>query len=479
VSLKQKAVSGVKWSGFSMGAVTALQFITVAVLARLLSPSDFGLMGMIMVVVGFAQAFADMGLSNAVIYRQDVTDKHLFSFFWLNICIGIIIFLFILTLRPIISGYFQEELLNDYLIYSAFIFLITPLGQIFTTLLRKELRFKILSKIEIFSTLVYSVTAIILAALGYGVLSLVFGQLVRSIFQVVFLFFVFKNEWLPRFYFNLHEIKSYLAFGGFQMGERAVNYLSANIDYIIIGRFLGPVALGYYTLAYNIMIFPLTKINPIITRVAFPAFSKVQSDNAKIQKGYCKILKYISTITFPMIIGMLLVASEFIPLVYGEKWTPTISILQIFCIVGIFKSLGNPMGAVLLSKGRADIGFYWNVFVVFCVCIAVLIGVQWGVVGVAWAILFLQIPFFSIIQPVVNRIISLNFKQYFNSLKISFFCSLIMSFSVIMTKIVFENFSMPIVFMLSILVGSLSYIISYYLIEKSFFIEIKSFLVGR
>jgi O-antigen/teichoic acid export membrane protein len=180
-----------------------------------------------------------------------------------------------------------------------------------------------------------------------------------------------------------------------------------------------------------------------------------------------------------MIIGMLLVASEFIPLVYGEKWTPTISILQIFCIVGIFKSLGNPMGAVLLSKGRADIGFYWNVFVVFCVCIAVLIGVQWGVVGVAWAILFLQIPFFSIIQPVVNRIISLNFKQYFNSLKISFFCSLIMSFSVIMTKIVFENFSMPIVFMLSILVGSLSYIISYYLIEKSFFIEIKSFLVGR
>jgi O-antigen/teichoic acid export membrane protein len=263
------------------------------------------------------------------------------------------------------------------------------------------------------------------------------------------------------------------------MGERAVNYLSANIDYIIIGRFLGPVALGYYTLAYNIMIFPLTKINPIITRVAFPAFSKVQSDNAKIQKGYCKILKYISTITFPMIIGMLLVASEFIPLVYGEKWTPTISILQIFCIVGIFKSLGNPMGAVLLSKGRADIGFYWNVFVVFCVCIAVLIGVQWGVVGVAWAILFLQIPFFSIIQPVVNRIISLNFKQYFNSLKISFFCSLIMSFSVIMTKIVFENFSMPIVFMLSILVGSLSYIISYYLIEKSFFIEIKSFLVGR
>jgi O-antigen/teichoic acid export membrane protein len=479
VSLKQKAVSGVKWSGFSMGAVTALQFITVAVLARLLSPSDFGLMGMIMVVVGFAQAFADMGLSNAVIYRQDVTDKHLFSFFWLNICIGIIIFLFILTLRPIISGYFQEELLNDYLIYSAFIFLITPLGQIFTTLLRKELRFKILSKIEIFSTLVYSVTAIILAALGYGVLSLVFGQLVRSIFQVVFLFFVFKNEWLPRFYFNLHEIKSYLAFGGFQMGERAVNYLSANIDYIIIGRFLGPVALGYYTLAYNIMIFPLTKINPIITRVAFPAFSKVQSDNAKIQKGYCKILKYISTITFPMIIGMMLVASEFIPLVYGEKWTPTISILQIFCIVGIFKSLGNPMGAVLLSKGRADIGFYWNIFVVFCVCIAVLIGVQWGVVGVAWAILFLQIPFFSIIQPVVNRIISMNFKQYFNSLKTSFFCSLLMSFSVLMTKIIFENFSMPIVFMLSILVGSFSYIISYYLIEKSFFIEIKSLLVGR
>ncbi len=479
MTLKQQAVSGVKWSGVSMGAVTTFQFVTLAVLARLLSPSDFGLMGMIMVVIGFAQAFADMGLSNAIIQRQKVEEDHLSSFFWINVFTGIILFVFILLCRPIAVFYFKQSSLSDYLIFAAFIFLITPVGQIFTTLLRKQLKFKALSKIEIAGTAVYSVTAIGFAFSKFGVLSLIFGQLVRSLVTVIIYFIIFRKTWLPRFHFSIKEIKSYLSFGAFQMGERAVNYLSANIDYIIIGRFLGPAALGFYTLAYQIVIFPLTKINPIITRVAFPAFSKIQDDNSRMKRGYCKVVNYISMISFPMLTGMIVVAPEFIRLVYGPKWEASIIILQILCLVGVFKSLGNPIGSVLLAKGRADIGFYWNVFAVIAVTIAVIVGANWGIVGVAIAILILQVPLFFIIQPIVNKLIELKLSEYFKAIKSPVFCSIGMLSGILILRMIISNIGTLPLFIIIISAGMLIYTSLYYIKDRALFVELKSLLKGN
>ncbi len=476
MALKAQAVSGVKWGGVSMCVVTTLRFITLAILARLLSPSDFGLMGMIMVVIGFAQAFADMGLSNAIIQRQGVAESHLSSFFWINVLSGILIFVFILLLRPIVVIYFKQPSLSSYLTFAAVIFLITPVGQIFTTLLKKDLKFKTLSKIEIAGTVVYSVSTIGLALAKFGVLSLIFGQLILSLFTVGILFFVFRKTWLPRFHFSIKEIKSYLSFGAFQMGERALNYLSANIDYIIIGRFLGPAALGFYTLAYQIMISPLTKINPVITNVAFPAFSVIQDDNSRMRRGYCKAIKYISMVSFPILVGMLVVAPEFIRLVYGAKWESSTIVLQIFCLVGVSKSLGNPVGSILLAKGRADIGFYWNIFTVIMVSIAVIVGVNWGIVGVAVAILTLQIPFFFIIQPIVNRLINLTFSQYFKAIQSPFLCSVIMLAGISLLQLSLGNINMLFHFIMTVSVGAIIYTVSYYVNDREVFIELKSML---
>lgn len=476
--LKTQAVSGVKWSGVSMGVVTTLRFITLAILARLLFPADFGLMGMIMVVIGFAQAFADMGLSNAIIQRQDVPENHLSSFFWINVFIGILLFICILLIRPLVVIYFKEARLSNLLIFAAFIILITPAVQIFIPLLKKELKIKTLSKIEIAGMVVYSVSAIGLALAKFGVLSLILGQLNRSLFTIGILFFIFRKIWLPRFHFSIKEIKSYLSFGFFQMGERVINYLSANIDYIIIGRLLGPTALGFYTLAYQIVIFPLTRINPVITKVAFPTFSKIQDDNPRMRKGYCKVINYISVLTFPVLAGMLMVAPEFIRLVYGAKWEPSIIILQILCLVGVFKSLGNPISSVLLAKGRADIGFYLNVFAVIMVSVAVIVGVNWGILGVAVAILILQVPFFFIIQPIANRLIYLKFSQYFKAIESPFVCSVIMLAGIISLKTLLGNINMLSLFITTIVGGVIIYTVSYYIKDRNFFLELKSVLKG-
>jgi lipopolysaccharide exporter len=477
--LKSQVVSGVKWNGVSVGFITGLSFITTVVLARILSPSDFGLMGMIMVVIGFAQAFSDMGLSNAIIQRKHVPENHLSSFFWINIVIGILLFVCILLIRPLAVVYFKQVSISKYLLFTAALFLILPSGQVFTTLLTKELRFRTLAKVDIAGTIVYSISTIGFALGKFGVVSLIFGQLIRSLFTVCLLFFLFRKIWLPKFHFNYREIQGYLSFGAFQMGERVVNYLYANIDYIIIGRFLGPAALGFYSLAYNIMTLPLNKINPIITRVAFPAFSRVQDDNALLRKGYCKVIKYITFLSFPMVVGTLILAPEFIRLVYGAQWDPAIPVLQALCLVGVFKSLGNPIGSILLAKGRADIGFYWNLFALIMVAIAEIVGVKWGIVGVAVAILILQPPFFLIIQPVVNRLINLKFREYFSAIKPGTLCTAIMLAVIAPLKVFLCEINVLALFFIIIVAGIATYSLSFYITDKGLLLEFKSAIIKK
>ena len=479
MNLKQQAVSGVKWSGVSMGVVTGLQFVTLAVLARLLSPSDFGLMGMIMVLIGFAQLFADMGISNAIIYRQDATKQELSSLYWLNIMAGIVIFFVVCAASPLITAFYHEPWLSNLIYLSSLIFMITPFGQQFQILLQKELKFDQLAKIEIIGSFANSTTAITLAILGMGVFSLIWGQLAGTSLRVLLLSWWGWGNWRPRLHFATQDLKRYITFGLYQMGEKAVNYLSANIDYIIIGSFLGPAALGFYTLAYQIAIFPLSKINSIITRVAFPVFSTVQNDNSRMRSAYCKVINYISTLSFPMLIGMIVVAPEFIRLVYGPKWEQSIIVLQLLCLVGTFKSLGNPMGSVVLAKGRADIGFYWNVFAVIMISIAVIVGANWGIVGVASAILILQVPLFFIIQPIVNKLINLKFREYFKAIQTPVACSVVMLAGIGTLRMVMGDISELSLFAIIIISGMVIYTFFYYIKDTSLFTELKSLLKGN
>lgn len=462
-----------------MGVVTALQFLTLAVLARYLSPYDFGLMGMIMVVIGLAQAFADMGISNGIIYRQNATRDQLSSLYWLNIMAGFIVFCVVCASTPMVVILFKEPRLPNLLYLTALIFLITPIGQQFQILLQKNLRFNAMAKIEMMTALSNSAVSIVAAIAGLGVYSLIFGQLAGTITRILFLCLLCWQTWRPSFHFSRKDLKGYVSFGLYQMGERLVNYLSAHMDYIIIGRFLGPAALGFYTLAFQLVTFPLTKVNPVITKVMFPIFSIIQSDHESFRKGYIKVINFIALISFPLLTGMLIVAPEFIVLFFGEKWTTTVPVLQILCLVGLFKSLSNPVGAVLLAKGRADIGFYWNVFTMIVVSITVVIGVYWGINGVAFALLLLQIPLFFIIQPIVNKLIDMRMKQYLRALLTPFVCSFIMATTIILLKIVNGHVGIPRVFAMSVAAGLVVYFTAYYFKDRNAFMEIIALVRGN
>lgn len=461
MSLKQKAISGVKWTATSTVITTGLHFIQLIILARLLGPSAIGLMGMIMVVIGFSQAFSDMGISNAIIHRQDATKKQLSSLYWLNLFAGIIVFIILILITPLVVSFYQEPKLTELMHWAALVFIIIPFGQQFQVLLQKELRFNTLAKIEVTSSVSGTMTTIVFALLGFGVISIVWGQVVNSFIKMLNLVILGWGSWRPQLHFKMSDLEGYLSFGLYQMGERTINYFNSNLDYIVIGRFLGPEALGYYTLAYNIIILPVSKINPIITKVAFPVFSKIQTQDEKLKKGYLKVLNILSYINFPIFFGLSVTAYLFVPIIFGNEWMQSILLIQILAFVGLLRSTGNPVGSLLLSKGRADLGFKWNLFLMVTQIPGILIGL-WlgGVIGVAVAFLILQI-IFSIFNYIIliRRLLKPCLRDYILSMWKPLWMSMVMAISVSAISFIFTFENNILLLTIQVIIGILVYML--------------------
>ncbi|MBU0713049.1 MOP flippase family protein [bacterium] len=481
MNLKQKAASGIKWSAVSTGAITFFQFITLAVLARILSPSDFGLMGMVMVVIGFANLFADMGISKAIIYRQDSTKSELSSLYWLNIIAGTSVFLIINSIAPLIVSFYHEERLLVLIHYSSLAFLISPFGQQFQILMQKELQFNKLSKIEIGGSFVNSIIAIILAFSGVGVLSLVYGQLFGAVFRSIILLFWGWNHWRPSFHFSKNDLKGYLGFGLYQMGEKSINYFNSNLDYLLIGSLLGAKSLGYYNLASNLVLKPSALINPILTKVAFPIFSKIQNDIEKLKRGYLKVLQILSNINFPIMIGLAITAPNIVPVIFGDKWIPSIVLVQILAFVGLLRSTGNPTGALLLAQGRADLGFKWNVGIFITQTIGLYIGARSGsMIGVAVAVLIMQIIYtlFNYIF-LIRTALGNCLKEYFFSMWPALWISASMGVSVYIVGILLRSLNTFVLLTIEIVTGIIIYLVINLLYQRNFLNEMKSTLFAK
>lgn len=464
-----------------MGVGTTLQFITLAILARLLSPSDFGLMGMIMVVIGFAQVFADMGISNAIIYRQDTTKDQLSSLYWLNILSGIVVFFIVCASTPLVAAFYHEPRLNNLLYLAALIFLITPFGQQFQILLQKELQFNQLAKIEIARSFINSIVTIILAIKGIGVFSLIWGQLAGASLRVLLLSCWGLRHWMPGPRFCRRDLKGYVSFGLYQMGERTINYFNSNLDYLLIGALLGAKPLGYYTLAYNLIIRPSEMINPIVTKVAFPVFSKVQKDINKLKKGYLKVLQLLSSVNFPIMAGMAVVAPVAVPIIFGEQWQPSIILIQILTIVGLLRSTGNPVGSLLLAKGRADLGFKWNVALMVTQIPGLYLGAKLGgTVGVAVAFAILM-GIYSIFNYLIliRTLLGHCLREYVFSMWSALWMSAVMGGVILCIGVLLQNLPQQLLLIIQILGGMAIYLGLLIYSQKVLLVEIKEMVWNR
>ena len=481
MSIKQEAISGVKWTSLLTVISTTIQVLRTLILARLLNPEDFGLMGMVMVVTGFAQIYSDMGISAAIIHRQDSTNDHLSSLYWLNIFSGFITFGLVWFSIPLVVKFFGEPRLLPLIQILALIFVITPLGAQFQILLQKELRFNMVVRREIMGGFIGFVVAVVLASNGFGVWSLVWGLIAEVSVKAILYMSIGLSQYRPSFHFKRHDLRDYIGFGLYQIGERTVNFLSQRLDQILIGYLLGANTLGFYNVAFNLTTLPIERINPIVTTVAFPVFSKIQNDNIKLRSNYIKVINLLTTINAPLLIGLCVTAPLFVPLFFGEKWYQSVIFVQILSFVALCRSIGNPIGSLQLAKGRADLGFKWNVILLFFSLPTIYIGGTLGnAKGVAYSLLILQVclyvpSYLYLVRPLIGRCA----KEYASSILKPITLAAFMGLMILPIPYIFKAFSNLILLIMQIGIGCLLYIFILWLKDKNVINEFRTILFSK
>ena len=427
MTFSKLAIKNVFWASASQFGRQLIQYVTTLILVGLLNPKDFGLMALALIVVGFLEVFKDLGTGVAIIQRPNPSKELLSSIFWVNIPAGFIITLLIFLGADVVATFFNNDNLKDILRVLSISFLISSFGITSKSLLQKNLKFKIISTAELISIVVGGTVAVVMALNGFGVWSLVIQSLI-SIFIGTTLILIFQ-PWKPSFIFSKSEIISISKFSLNQTGYNFSNYFARNLDYILIGKFLNDFYLGHYYLVYKIMLYPVQNISAVVSRVMFPIYSQIQHDNVRFRSIYQKVSNTISLITFPALIGLAALSGPFVDSFFGNQWNP--DLLQILILilapVGLLQSLASTTGSVYQAKGRTDWLFKWGISTAILSAVAFIIGINWGVIGVALSYLIVTSLWNYHCFAIPFKLISLKVLDYFKSFGSTLLISLTMS----------------------------------------------------
>ena len=394
MSLRKRTFSAVRWTTAGSISKAFLQIIQLAILARILSPSDYGLMALVLIVMGFAALFSDFGLNSAFVQRRNVTEEQRSSLYWLNVSISFGLMLLVITVSPLLAWFFDNSELIPLVILSSTSFVFAALGIQVRMAAEKELRFRPVMIVEVIASIIGMLSAVLAAFYGWGVYSLVVGMLVSTIATTIMLWMYVSSGWRPMFRMKLDDIKSFLGFGGALVANNIINHFNLTIDLLLGGRMLAASQLGLYSVPKELVLRLQSVVNPIITRVAFPLISEVQNDVKKVRLIYLQTVNMTASTNAPIYIGIAFFAPEFVSILLGDGWEGSIQLLQILAVWGALKSTGNPVGSLLLGMGRADLSLKWNLSLLFIVPPVIFYGSKFGAVGLAWALLLMTIILF-------------------------------------------------------------------------------------
>jgi PST family polysaccharide transporter len=356
------------------------------VLARLLLPTDFGLIGMLLVFSGFAALFAEFGFAGALVHQPDLTKVQVSSVFWLNLGVGLLLSALFFMLAPLIARFFGSPALAPLGRAFSPSFALGALGIVPRALLQREMSFRRMAHVELSSALIAGIIGITLALAGFGVWSLVVQSLAAALVGSVLAFHA--SRWIPTRSYSAGAVRSLLSYSGNLFGFNFINYWARNADNLLVGRFMGSASLGIYNRAYTIMLLPVRQIVGVLSRVMFPALSSIQGEKARVKEAYLRATGVIALVTFPMMAGLLVVARPFVLTLLGAKWAGVIPVLQILCVVSLFQTLMNPTGWLFQSQGRTDWMFRWGLVSSTVFVAAIAVGVALGTVeSVAWSYL--------------------------------------------------------------------------------------------
>ena len=327
MSLKQLAIRGIIWSLIQRWGSQAITFTVFLLLARLLEPQAFGLIALATVFLAFVQIFADQGFSSAIIQRGNLEPEHLDTAFWVNVSIGTLLTIIVVTAAGLVAAFLKEPDLVPVLRWLSFSFPLTALSSVQEAILTRELNFKALMLRSLLGIFSGGIAGVTMALLGFGVWALVGRQLIDAIVDVVVLWTM--SRWRPGFRISLRHCKELFSYGINLIGFRIVNFFNRRSGEFLIGYLLGSVALGYYTIAYRIVLIFIEVMIGAIQKLAFPVFSRMQFDLKRLRQAYLEAIQLTSLVAFPVFLGLSVLAPEIIVVAFGEQWIPSISVMQI------------------------------------------------------------------------------------------------------------------------------------------------------
>ncbi|MBN2598112.1 MAG: MOP flippase family protein [Marinifilaceae bacterium] len=377
--LKSQTIKGVFWSFLEKFGSQFILLISQVILARLLEPEDFGLIGMLAIFIGVSQAFIDSGFDNALIQKKDVNQTDYSTVFYFNIAIGFVLYFLLFAAAPYIADFFHQPLLIDLTRVVCLVLAVNSFGLIHLVKFKIEMNFKSIAQVVVIANFLSAFVGIGMALLNFGVWALA-GQIIGIYFFRTVLFWV-KSTWRPSFIFSIQSFNQLFRFGSKLLLSGIISQTFENIYLMVIGRMFSASALGFYSQAKKLQQVPVTTLAQVVGNVTFPAFSKIQDDNEKLKQGFRKLIKLLVFINFPLMLGLAVIAKPLLVLVLGVKWLPSVPYFQLLCIAGMIYTLHTSNLNILKVKGRSDLFLILEVVKKLIVIIAIVIGLNWGIMG--------------------------------------------------------------------------------------------------
>lgn len=383
-SFKRRTIAGLQWNFVNQFGVQFLNLLFSIFLARLLSPTEYGLIAMVTVFTGFSSIIIDFGFGNALIHKKEATKIDWSSVFWLNLLIGSLVCIVFILSAGTIASFYEETIIEEITIVLSFTFIATGASVTSNAFLKKQLKFKSIALANLLSIIISGALGIYLALHGFKVWSLV-AQRLSNVFLKMILLFFFSKNW-PTIAFSIESIKGIFSYSTYIFMSRILSYGSRNLDNLLIGKFLSSADLGIYNRAYSFLMFPIKTISSVINTVMFPSFSQINNDRIRIKSIFLRTTKLVSFVIFPMMLIFNLGAESITMIVFGEKWIEVVPFLKLFAFLGINQTFISLNGPLYLALDQTKMDFKIGLFTQSTNILAIIIGINWGLYGVIYGL---------------------------------------------------------------------------------------------
>lgn len=376
-------LGGLAWGAVSQISLQLSRMIVALVLARLLAPHDYGLAAMVLVFSSLVLVFSDLGLGAALVQRRNLTEDDRCTAFWTTLGAGLVFTWLAALSSPLIASFYGEARVGKLCAAFSLIFVIVSLGATQEALLVREMRFRSLELRTMAGTAAGAVAGISVAVAHQGAWAIIIQQLAEATVSAALLWVA--SPWRPELRYSRSSLRSLWGFSGWLVGNRLLYYLNRNGQNIVVGRFAGAAALGAYTIASNVILAPFSRIAGPIQRVLWPAFAEIQDDTERIAAGWARVTRVLGAIAIPALVGLIIVAPDFVKIFLGPRWHSATPIIQALAWIGILQAVQVVNVDILQARNRTSLVFHYMLF--FCVAnlAAFSVGLHWGVLGAAIA----------------------------------------------------------------------------------------------